>query len=297
MKNIFLFLASLFSLATFAQEFAPLGAVWHYQYSPGSCLCDGYVRIESVGDTIIENKNCKVLNKTLYTYDFLLDANDTISYGREFIYYENDTVFNYRNSNFYVLYDFTAQPNDTWLVAGTDICDSAQGLVIVDSIGQAVINGLTLKWKDLSSFNNSAWRLGDRIFEKIGSLGYMFPEPVCIADADYGGALACYAEPGWEYHTEVSDSCNQVTIAGIDVEEELMRFSVFPNPASDYLRIKSRTGEIFSVLLFNNIGLKIAEYKNAQNDLLIDISNLQGGLHSILLISNKHNNSFKIIKQ
>ena len=47
----------------YCQVFAPIGATWYYSEGFAFSGVIGYSRIESIGDTIINTKACKILKK------------------------------------------------------------------------------------------------------------------------------------------------------------------------------------------------------------------------------------------
>ena len=49
-------------------EFAPIGAEWHYGIKQFST--EGYVRIKSLSDTIIDGTSCKIIEKRYFLYDY-----------------------------------------------------------------------------------------------------------------------------------------------------------------------------------------------------------------------------------
>jgi hypothetical protein len=67
MKSTTLFLALVFSALSFAQNWAPAGAKWHYSYIGFSI---GYVEIANVGDTVIAGQTCQKLQKTFNGLQF-----------------------------------------------------------------------------------------------------------------------------------------------------------------------------------------------------------------------------------
>ena len=86
-STLFLF---LFLFSANAQDFAPIGATWHYNkifWWPGPDL-EHYTKIEAVSDTVIDGKTCVKLTK-----EFPLFCNNRPS--EEFVYMENDTVYFY----------------------------------------------------------------------------------------------------------------------------------------------------------------------------------------------------------
>ncbi|HPI86307.1 MAG TPA: hypothetical protein PLR01_08025, partial [Bacteroidales bacterium] len=88
MKYVILILAIFIPSGIFAQGFAPTGAIWHNSQSdwinPDLIT---YKTIESVSDTIITGKSCKVLIEVERSYS------DTAATFKHYMYSENDSVF------------------------------------------------------------------------------------------------------------------------------------------------------------------------------------------------------------
>ena len=61
MKKILLIIVITFSIQANAQEFAPIGAIWHYSQKTLNPNLISYKTIESISDTIIIGVVCKKL--------------------------------------------------------------------------------------------------------------------------------------------------------------------------------------------------------------------------------------------
>ena len=166
-------------------------ATWYFTFD--HFAYGAYVKIEKVGDTLINGINCDVLQKTRIGYDYSSSFWDTVNLGREYtcVSLNGDTVFCFRNNHFYILYAFNAVPGNTWYVGGNNInCDTI-GKIRVDSIGTEIINSDTLRYLWTSPYANSRYSFSGKIIEKLGCFGYMFPEPTCAVDGNEGGPFRC----------------------------------------------------------------------------------------------------------
>jgi hypothetical protein len=91
-KSIFIILAAI-PFGLFAQEFAPIGAIWHNSQS--SWIIPDiitYKTIESVSDTTINGKPCKKLIEAERLYS------DTVFTINHFMYSENDSVLFFKDN-------------------------------------------------------------------------------------------------------------------------------------------------------------------------------------------------------
>jgi hypothetical protein len=106
------FLSSALALSA-QQEFAPIGAVWYHNENPFLILLPGHIwqhyRAESVADTVVLGRNCRKIVKNMAV---ICTSFDTVM----LVHQHGDTVFLYdaRLNDFQVLYNFGAQPGDTW---------------------------------------------------------------------------------------------------------------------------------------------------------------------------------------
>ncbi len=153
--SLWMILQSIFLVA---QTWAPTGAVWHYNYSNETT--SGYLKIESLGDTIIQSKMCKILQKTRVSNNgFSLDI-DTVDFGQDYMYQEDNVVYRYKSGQFFMLYDFNASVSDSWIISSNEniefLCDSI-GLLVVDSVSSISQNGFNLNVVFLNSPDSSDW--------------------------------------------------------------------------------------------------------------------------------------------
>lgn len=291
-KNFLTLLLAVLVQFCFGQnqnEWAPEGATWHYSYNNFSIT--GYIEIKYIGDSLIDGKVCKVLEKKLYSYDYVTTISDTINLGLEFTYSDSNKVYYYRFDQFFVLYNFNAQPGDWWEIAGWSIpgsCDSI-GKIEVDSIGTIVINSDTLKYLKISRKDSSDWQLGSIIVEKIGCIDhYMFPEPfMCALDMDEGGPFRCYFDNNFGlYQSGIASACDYITsIDYLDYPDN--NLIIYPNPVKNILNINwdDKINKQLNIKIFNLTGQLVLETnieKDNKNQ-YIDLSTLPSNIYLIKL--------------
>lgn len=294
---IFLILMNLTNLC--AQDWAPPGSTWHYSFNNFSV--EGYIEIKYIRDSLIFNKNCKVLEKIKYIYDSVLGYYDTINLGLEFTYLDSNKVYYYKYDTFFILYNFNAQPGDWWITASGSgssplfgSCDST-GIVQVDSICTMVINSDTLRCLNVSRKDTSDWAFEwvspVKIVEKIGCLGYMFPEPFyCVIDIYEGGPLRCYEDSIFGiYQTGISSSCDYIITSTGEVENYSKDIFLYPNPAKDYISIiLPEEVQANSMVVYNSIGCEIYQSELNKNNSILNLSMLSAGLYNIKIITNNN---------
>ncbi|MGO1584879.1 T9SS type A sorting domain-containing protein [Mesonia sp.] len=72
--------------------------------------------------------------------------------------------------------------------------------------------------------------------------------------------------------------------------------SVYPNPTSDFIKVKSRGG-VDKVEIYSTSGKLVKKYVNLQEGERLDISSLPKGMYMLKINSEKKNSLFKIIKK
>lgn len=275
-KLLLLFCMIAFASFTKAQEWAPLGATWHYSASTWYQGYESYIEITSVGDTVIDGITCKILSHT--------------GGGEEYTYLDSSNVVHYyRFGQFYTLYDFNATVGKSWTIAGDNVfgCDSI-GEIQVDSIGTTSINGYSLKYIVLSQKDSSTLDFGYygvEAIERIGGLYSLFPivnDNCIISEMSYG--LRCYYDSTIGlYETGIASSCTYTSVKDISLNENDVK--IYPNPASSEINIEieNLSGSNYILETYSTIGQKLSS--RIMNDNLVSISteNLSNGSYLVLI--------------
>jgi len=104
MKKTLLIL--MIACSAFAQnnsKWADSAAVWHYTYNFAGV---GYARYSYVSDTLLQGKMCqKIIEQTqvkIQTSPGIFMLQPVYSGATMYVYKSNDSVFTYRNNNFYL---------------------------------------------------------------------------------------------------------------------------------------------------------------------------------------------------
>ena len=214
MKKLYsLLLVFLLSFGASAQVFATLGAEWHYTNLESGWMPNrGYEKVTAVGDTVIQGKVCRKLERTLVT----TYSSTVQSLPDEFLHINGDTVFLLQaDSLFHVLYNFAAQPGDSWIILGrTSWGDPTLGdvVVTVDSISVTSINGHQLRQLHVSTTTSlTSFGHPSTITEKLGGANYMFPVDYGFSDSFIRIGLRCYSDPNFgNYQSNPSIGCTQL---------------------------------------------------------------------------------------
>lgn len=300
-KLITLSLSIHIALISFSQtnNFAPIGATWYYDDYVNNCItfpdC-GYYKMESVGDTLIDGKNCRILKETYFMTYFKPDT--------QYIIYEDlGIVYLFDEGAFHELYNFNAVAGDTI----TTFAEPFNGYYsfsdfmfsefkyVIDSVYTELIDGELLRIQNTTALGvGDGWGFwsGPMIIEKIGSIGMFLGIPNEI-NIEYGGFLRCYSEDGFFYkNPDYDNDCDFIT----EVSDQIQKsFEIFPNPVQNYFILETaKELDVSKLKLTNacgqNVGYKISPENN--NRFKIDLGNIEPGLYFL----NCEDFSAKIIK-
>ncbi len=162
--------SAIFNLAAQGFDFAPVGTKWYYDELNFALRVIPHT-IESVSKENYQGKWCSKL---------VSSSNDIVP-NPVYVYSQNDTVYWYSplTNQFEMLYDFTAEVGDSWVVGGVYSTDGHGNpiyadTVTVDSISRIPINGDSLKVWHISHGFYFDW--GKRIFERAGNDQLFMPK-------------------------------------------------------------------------------------------------------------------------
>ena len=285
-------------------DFAPIGTKWHYGSHAGFWR-GGYVLIESVSDTIIDDVACKKLVKSRNYYNKTEEEVQRII-GYEYMTQINDSVMIYRYGKFMKLYDLGAEIGDTLVFPGTyfDFVggDSLQmyGYGVVVGKGTIELDGQSLRYIDLEQsddheecpwifscyvdYNNDYYK-SVRICEKIGNIsGYLLPEAQYVADAEEGAPIRCYSDDVMSVSFQDVD-CDYIDDTNIE-ENNHSGISIFPNPVDDNITI-SLTEGYSSIEIYDSFGRMMmsrqVDETTGQQVINVDISSYPSGLYLVVV--------------
>ncbi|MBV6441644.1 MAG: hypothetical protein DYG98_21145 [Haliscomenobacteraceae bacterium CHB4] len=215
----------------YAEEFAPVGAIWHYTQPILNAPVEySYTTITVTGDTVIGNEVWRVLKG---------GANPLCNLDAGFVRQVNDQVF-FRdvNGGSFLLYDFGLLAGESY----TTFSGSTVVKVHVDSIGTTTAGGQALKtW--FVTCDPPFW--GGRIVEKAGNLDYLIP--IYGACDPLPGPIRCYADND-DFFKWVTYPCDTTFILAASEVFDFQSVKVAPNPLGEYLRLEIPGGSRHAVL-------------------------------------------------
>lgn len=282
-------------------DWAPIGAEWHYSFS--DIYETGYVKIESVADTIIDGFSCRKLYKSKHFYSFLHNEYFIVDIGSEFTKSDENKVYIYRNGVFYTLYDFNAGIGDSLIVPQTyqTDCDTVGFVIVVDK-GIDILNGFSLRYIKVIKPDSSDWGfLGDtvKIIERLGPLNsYLLPEQHCIIDGGTeGGELRCYSDSEFgNYTVDIVPYCDYIlSINDKTLGKELVNIS--PNPVRSIIKVEVPYDYLDAeIFIFDMYGNKV--FLSTLNGLCaeINVADLKNGLYHIVIKKEEKIYFYKLIK-
>lgn len=269
MKKVLIAFIIAFPSILFTQNFAPIGAEWYYTEYHSFSQTITFLKITSVGDTVIQGKNCSVLeNNHGLACNFYNE--------RDFVYEEDSIAYFYSSvvDDFQILYNLKAKKDSSWTIiyqVEDFLIDTV--LVTVDSVRTVEINGFELlafdvTYRSLNSDNPNSVYVST-IVERIGDVYYLFhylsmAEGI-VCDGNYSGGLRCYMDNDFGfYSTGIADSCTYVT--NINEYLALQSFSVSPNPFSSSTTLSYDLKEPSTVQLsvFNQLGQLVYQHSEKQ---------------------------------
>ena len=233
-KSTFLLILFACTLQINAQDFAPIGAIWHYTQGTVNPNYTTFKTLESVSDTTIQGIECRKI------VEVGSPSSTVVSYL--YMYSENDRVFFYADDSFHLLYDFGAIGGDT-VTLGYYLTHEENPLqMFIDSTSTIMVNDQERKIQYITCGDGMVIEFGNHVIEGIGNTSFMFP----TLDFSLDGPLRCYQDNntglflnpfhsnyGWN-HVDCEE-----TLTGINEPESKERISVFPNPTQSSIIVQN----------------------------------------------------------
>lgn len=280
MKPITLSITLLITLFTHAQNWCPPGAQWTYY--TGNVVNEGTANVFYQKDTVINGINCKKLEV----------REDIFGYRtyNEYTYTQNDTVFFLYDSVFWPTYFFNATIGDTIIHRNTYPTADCAMLweFVVDSTGIAVINGDSLRYYRMNSTDTLLVHPQKlEVMERFGVLNdFMKPWTSCLFYEEVTlYSVNCYKDDSFANYDRIPHIPCKI-ISGIDVIEDELNLSVYPNPANNQLNISIDGYNITQFRVFDCTGRMVKSNTASGNSVSVDISTLPNGMYLLNLVLN-----------
>jgi len=278
MKNLLLVCLmvcpSLCGLAAQGFDFAPVGAKWYYSELNFALKVVPHI-MESVSKENYQGKWCSKLVVHWPSIGPLPSPT--------YVYTQNDTVFFYSTvtNQFEILYDFTAEVGDTWVVGGVLSYDNLgnplySDTIKVDSISSLAINGGSMKVWHISHGKFYDW--GRRIFEKVGNESLFAPKFAMWELQVWN--LRCFETPDTSFYF-VPYPCDTTysTISTTNAPNVADGIAISPNPFHEVLYIRTEPlSAPGTLLLFNHIG-NVVHRQKFSGSVKIETTSLPAGIY------------------
>lgn len=267
MKKTLRFLCLPFVLCLYCNmcsaQWCPSGAQWNYSWM--SMGDEGYKHYYYTKDTTVENRNCHVIESTLYSSQHgppNFHLYDTTQGANLYTYSSGDTVYFFHPifSKWLPVHFFSAQVGDTLVVPNYALHSNADTTVyiVVDSTGNMSVDTFTARYYCFHVVDTVQWcPFSGKVVERIGILDNdMIPFWHCVTD-DYYYAFCSYTDSSLALYPSGA-VCRFFT--GIELlNTEHSRFSIYPNPASNSFTVSVPESLIAEQLTITDItGKKIA---------------------------------------
>ncbi|MNK24822.1 hypothetical protein D3C87_431370 [compost metagenome] len=304
MKQALLFIFACVSLSGFSQSnWIKDHAVWHYKYFNHSMLGSGYIKVWDAGDTTIQNKVCTKLDAEQHYFmptgpewNLMEIVTDYVS---GIVYFSNDTVYHWDQDHFSVLYDFSAQANDQWLLQtggspGFSCNDTS--VCIVQSVGTVIIGGQNYRELTVGYAPDAGFHIRGRVNTRFGaSQGYVLPfnrscDSITSIDLDQI-TFICYEDDSL-YYNPTGESCEYYL--GLN-EFEKNRITVFPNPSAGKIELLSEV-PLKNIKVMNLLGATLKEVNTNLTLTEIDLSELPKGTYYLDIENSNGERSVKPIQ-
>ena len=270
----------IFAYNSSAQDFAPVGAKWHFGEGYAWSNSVGFITYESIGDTIINNLPCRTLYKSTTTC--------CIPGGIHFLHQSADSIFHFNpeTETFNLIIKFDAEVGDSWILHtnpdGNLMSDSAT--CIVDSISYfhySPTDSLKIMNVRLVSFayniifgDTLYYTLTNQIIEKAGFRNALLPgDCIYYCDVNFEDDIRCYEDFNVGLIAFSGIACEYTPVEDITIKDEI---TVYPNPARDKIYIEAPDIKSGNIKLFSAGGTQI--FVPIHNNEL-DINTLTTGIY------------------
>lgn len=302
MKTLIIAFMIVVTLQLVAQDLAPIGAIWYYTESFASTGDKAYLKIESVKDTLVQGKNCKLLRKSKVLQCSNRKDETEIVYSQDSAVYFWDKDFD----KFQKLYDFKVATGGSWtILIKHELSNPDTIKVVVDSITTTKILNKTLKVLNVSyypSYYGSEYHYSSKIVYAIGDFTYLFnfyPYWFGACDFNYSGGLRCYEDSEFGYYsTGIADSCTYTYkwTSIKSIKDNQLKVNLGPNPTKGVIKISCYENINYKICLLDNLG-RLIKTGNFQKETNLDISSYPNGMYFILIQDDKGmTNNTKIMK-
>ncbi len=314
MKKILLVLLLLPLLAS-SQNWIEKGTVWHYDQVLNGI---GFHKFMYIEDTLIDGHLCQKIIDSNYT--FYEQPNGVVLYGgvtdfpTHYTYNNDDSVFCYRDSSFYLLYNFGAHIGDSWVISTDTIGGCDTSVVTVADTGSMVINNEIRRWIDVTTNSGASFILFGRMIEGVGNIGGFDINPLFAIDVPCDTNITicfnyynfkCFSRNDTLIYNPSGQDCEYyLTHSAIAELNSKKQIRLYPNPARNEISFvygSENMMDVEKLYIYNSIGQLIKQHSFEKNKQMfqLNISDLKSGIYyyHIFGVDNSKKYSGKFVKQ
>jgi hypothetical protein len=307
MRSLIFIILVLLTLCTKAQIiFCPPGAEWNYNYimtaggAPPPYSYSYVEKIKYVRDSLIGGNLYKVLKHK----EFFLECGK-LNNGLSLIKQNGDTVF-FRNEStnhqWQILYNFNAQPGQSWLI---NFLSDPDYTIIVNAVNTVTSNFTPLKQLSVtllraSNFGNTN-EGSITITERFGFNGFLFNffnQTRGRCDTQWFQRFLCYSDNQFGKIQFTEYPCDYVTerVGLKELKNNTSQIHCFPNPFNTEIKIES--SELILKYKLMDVFGKILFAGNADNKTFnLKTENLIQGIYFLKVETEKGIITKKIVKE
>lgn len=196
--------------------------------------------------------------------------------------------------NFHLLYDFTLQPGDMYVIPvlmGGPF--PFEVVVMVDSVGWETTYGDSLRVLYVHDATIDLYNTGItlslgkdnmipyKIIERIGSEYYFVPQMLnyIYGQEDISVGLCSYSDEEMYYQANEDKSCEFPRPVSIE-EHSPSDYTIGPNPTNDKVTVSIQEGMVESIQLYDVVGrLMLSMKPQHTNDIEVDLSHFPEGVY------------------
>ena len=275
MRAMFTPFALLCSGLGFTQEWAPIGASWHYRSLIFEQSQEGYHRFEATVDTVINAQATRKVTSPSYPYPiYTHDVN-----GLAMIFVPGLDLFD-------TLFNINALPGDRWGMVPLPEpmwCTTESWVEVVDT-GTTLLNNVPLRWLAVDYHylaEEVEYVEPDTIMERLGSKrNFMLPHEWCNQSVNPGviSDLYCYSDAEIDYVEPGIVDCD----LGMGITQvERSRLEVYPNPGSDQLTFNWHGHTKYSVTFVDALGRVVLQDQFSTGPYPVGVSELCFGIYTV----------------
>ncbi|SFT35295.1 Por secretion system C-terminal sorting domain-containing protein [Lishizhenia tianjinensis] len=283
MKSLTFLLLLLTSISFAQQTWVSDNAKWTYTFH--SFPYGGYIIVQEVMDTVIMGEACKGYETTQYNFG-MNQFGETVELFSEvldtnYVYYANDTVHMYYESDFHPIYIFNLNQNTTYNTMANPsetTCAITSNISVVDST-TVTLSGQDYLQYTLSADDNNSFRINGVVNSRFGHFettsqqySFVFPRMTfCfMPDESPFYSFSCFEDDDISYTANTGSDCiypyNTIGIETFDIDLNLI------NPVingeiqlpSDFVNVRSTITDLKGqvVLRSTNNTLKVSTLEN-----------------------------------